>query len=75
LRNAANTNPISFGFAEKIVLRKTSQRRARKQPPLSSLVAESEAFRPALQTPVFMCPRRPVKLLRFLRNLDTAKAI
>ena len=40
LRNTANTNPVSFGFAEKIVFRETSQRRARKQPPLSSLVAE-----------------------------------
>jgi hypothetical protein len=78
LRTTANTNSVSFGLAEKIVFRKTSQRRARKQPPLSSLVAERKAFRPAMQTPVFMCPQRPVKLpgfLSFLRNLDTAKAI
>jgi hypothetical protein len=40
LGNTANTNPVSFGSAEKIVFRETSQRRARKQPPLSSLVAE-----------------------------------
>jgi hypothetical protein len=72
LRNTANTNPVSFGFAEKIDLRGTSQRRARKQPSLSSLVAVREAFRPALQTPVFMCPRRPSS---FFMVLDTAGTI
>jgi hypothetical protein len=72
LRNTANTNPVSFGLAEKIVLRGTNQRRARKQPPRSNPVVAREAFRPALQTPVFMCPRRPSS---FFMVLDTAGAI